>query len=255
MQNGEVLSVSQKRALLLRILLIACVIALVLGLVYFAFVRMMPGFVTALRHGDEAEIEAYISQNAGWKGMACVALLQFLQVISIALPGMPIQFAAGIVYGIGRGFLLCHLAYLAANVTVFCMARHLGSRVCSLVPMETQKSRLDFIRKSKYPAYVVALACVIPVLPNGIVPYVASGTKIKAREFALAVYCGSFFPVLATCAIGNRVIAGDIFLAILIFAISLVAVILLTLYRNHVIRFGLGIAARLSRSWNMGEVK
>lgn len=234
-----------------QVLLLLAIVALVVALVYFIVVRMMPGFLDALQTGDEGAIEAYLSETAGIKGMVCVGLLQFLQVVSVALPGMPVQIAAGIVYGTVKGFLLCHLSYLAANIAVFCAARHLGNRVNALVPVDKKSGKLDFIKNSSSPGYMTALACLIPVLPNGIVPYVACQTKLTVKGFAMAVWCGSLMPVLVMCAIGNRIIAGDFLLAVAIFAASLIAVILLTIFRNQVI----GLGKTLSERWIRPKVK
>ena len=217
--------------------LIAGVAVAIIALICFVVVHMMPGFLTVLKSGNEGAIEAYLNKNAGIQGMICTGILQFLQVISIVFPGMPIQFAAGIVYGTWRGFLLCHLSYLAANVCVFCVARHFKERIHSLLPMEKKFRKLDFIKNSKYPGYMTALACLIPVLPNGIVPYVACQTGMKVHHFLIAVWCGSFLPILAMCAVGSRVMAGEYFLAIALFVLFLAAVIVLSVFRNQVIGF------------------
>ena len=218
----------------LQVILLAVVALVILALVGTVLCAI-PGLLQALRSGGEGTIEDYLAEMAGVKGMVCTGLLQFFQVISIVIPGMPIQFAAGIVYGVWRGFLLCHLSYLAANICVFCVARHFKGRIENLGLMKKKSGKLDFIRKSSYPAYMTALACLIPVLPNGIVPYVACQTKLTVRRFAVAVWCGSFLPILAMCAVGSRVIAGEYFLAIALFVVFLAAVVLLTVFHKRVI--------------------
>ena len=231
----------------LRVLLMAGIIVLVLVVFYFAFVHLMPGFFDVLKQGDEGAIEAYLHESAGVEGMICTALLQFLQVISIVLPGMPIQFAAGIVYGVWRGFLICHLSYIASNVCVFCVARHFKEGVTDLIAIDSKKSsKLDFIKNSSCPGYMTALACLIPVLPNGIVPYVSCQTALTVKGFAAAVWCGSFLPILAMCAVGSRVIAGEYIIAVLLFLIFLAAVILLTVFHKKVIGLLKGIQGKMS---------
>ena len=50
--------------------------------------------------------------------------------------------------------------------------------------------KIDFLKKERHPAYMTAMACLIPVLPNGIIPYAAARTKIRLYEFALAMVLG-----------------------------------------------------------------
>lgn len=56
-------------------------------------------------------------------GLICTALLQFLQVVSIVLPGAPIQVAAGIVYGVWKGSAICYVSHVSANLAVFAASR------------------------------------------------------------------------------------------------------------------------------------
>ena len=218
--------------------LIEGVAVAIIALICFVVVHMMPGFLQVLQGGNESEIEAYLNENAGIQGMVCTGILQFLQVISIVFPGMPIQFAAGIVYGTWKGFVLCHVSYLAANLCVFLMARRFKGHMGSSGSLEKKFRKLDFIKNSKNPGYMTALACLIPVLPKGIVPYVACQTGMTARHFVFSAWCGSLFPILAMCAIGSRVMAGEYFLAIGLLIVFLIAVVLLSVFRKQVIGFG-----------------
>ena len=175
--------------LLLRAGVYALLFALLGALIYFAIQSVLPGFLEVLEQGDEQEIEGYMRSFAGLRGLAMAFLLQFIQVVSIICPGGPIQIAAGVVFGFWRGYAVCEAGYLAANAAVFAAARRLGPGMERLFPVgEGGKSRLNFIGNSKNPAFMVFLGCVTPVLPNGIVPYVAARTKIRPGRFALAVF-------------------------------------------------------------------
>lgn len=225
-----------KKKLLMRLLLILAVIAMVGGLVYKAFVQAMPDLIPLLKSGSEAEIEAYISTAGSVSGLICTALLQFLQVISVVLPGAPIQIAAGIVYGVLKGTAICYLSYLAANLIVFYVARRLGSTLEQLAPVKKAdwQQKIRFLSGSDMPVYMTAMACIIPIVPNGIIPYAASKTKMTFKQFALAVSLGSLTPIFVMCLIGGRILAGEYILAVLVFVVSLGAVVLLTRYRVQV---------------------
>ena len=215
-----------------RLILIILCAAAVFGLVYLAFLQAMPELVPLLKSGNEEDIAAYIGSQPPLIGMLCTALLAFLQPVSIVLPGAPIQIAAGVVYGTLKGFLICHSAYVLANVTMFYLARVLRGKMEQHLTRFSGK--LDFLKKERHPAYMTAMACLMPLLPNGIIPYAAARTKIRLYEFVLAVVLGSFFPVLIMCAIGKRILYGDYLYAAILLISDLLVVFVLTKYRNKV---------------------
>lgn len=238
-----------KRTTLLRIVLVLAVAALILGLVYLAFVKAMPDLWPVLKSGSEAEIEAYLASADSTVGLICTAMLQFLQVVSIILPGAPIQIAAGIVYGVWKGGAICYLAYVSANLAVFAAARHLGGLLDRLAPGEGGGllQKVKFLSDADMPVYMTAMACIIPVVPNGIIPYAAARTPMKFWQFAAAVCGGSAVPIFVMCLIGGRILAGEYLLAVVVFGVSLGLVVLLTHYRARLMALARSLKKKLSR--------
>ena len=68
-------------------------------LIWIAFGNKIPGLIPLLKEGDGEKIADYLAQETGIKGVIAVILLQMIQVVSIVLPGMAIQVAAGLIYG------------------------------------------------------------------------------------------------------------------------------------------------------------
>lgn len=60
--------------------------------------------------------------------------MQFIQIITIALPSVPIQVAVGVIFGTWRGFLVCYLGYVSANALIFISVRKLGAKLEQLLP-------------------------------------------------------------------------------------------------------------------------
>lgn len=220
-----------KRQILRVLAIFACVVAL-FALIYLAFLRNMPELWPLLKNGSEEEIAEYLGSQPPLLGMLCTAVLAFLQPVSIVLPGAPIQIAAGVVYGTLKGFLICHGAYVLANVLVFYLARTMRGKMDQ--HLSRFSGKMDFLKKERHPAYMTAMACLIPILPNGIIPYAAARTKIRLYEFVLAVVLGSFFPVLVMCAVGKRLLHGDYLYAAILLILDFLVVFLLTRFRNQV---------------------
>ena len=223
-----------RRAFLIRTGMIILCAALLIGLVYLAFGQAAPELLPLLRSGDEEKIAAYLGSQNSITGILSTALLAFLQPVSIILPGAPIQIAAGVVYGTLKGFLICHISYVLSNLVVFYLARVLGQKMDRYVSRFSEK--VNFLQDTQYPAYMTAMACLIPVVPNGIIPYAAARTRMRFHEFLIAVVLGSFFPILVMCAIGKRILQGEYFYAAALLGFCLVVVIILTLLRKPIVK-------------------
>jgi uncharacterized membrane protein YdjX (TVP38/TMEM64 family) len=229
------LRTDRMKNLWIRIAVRLVLVALALGLVYFAFVTAMPELLPLLAHGDEAEVQAYLQKTDHFSGLLCTALLQAMQVFSVVLPGPPIQIAAGIVYGTWRAFFVCHLSSVAANLLVFLLARRLNTRMDRLIPVNRRTSKLDFLIRSDRPAYMTVVAYLIPVLPNGIIPYAAAKTNIKFLPFVLSCYFGSLFSVLVLCAAGSKITSGGYVFAGILVVVLFVLVFLLSKHYKRIL--------------------
>lgn len=240
----------QWRPVLIRGGFIVGCVAILGALVYFAFLRAMPELLPLIRSGDEDAIAQYLGSSGSVTGIISTALLAFIQPVSIVLPGAPIQVAAGVVYGTLQGFLICHLSYLSANVAIFYVARTLRTGLDRLIPKKSKASKTDFLKKEKYPVYMTALACLIPVIPNGIIPYAAAKTRMKLHEFTLAVAIGSFFPILIMCAIGKEILHGDYLFAGGLLVGTLLLVLLLGYFRNSICTWMYRVGRRFRHAIN-----
>ncbi len=218
----------------LRIAAVAATLILICLIVVIALDAILPGFFDVLEHGEQDEIVTYIRSFGSTRGILLAFLLQFVQILSIFFPGGPIQIAIGIVFGTFVGFFICHIGYVSANALVFWSARSLGNRLDQLFAGSSHTKRLHFISEAKHPGFVVALACLLPFLPNGLVPYIAARTKIKFWRFLLSVYLGSIPTLFLLCAIGNKLLMGDYLQSALLCALLVIGVLALYMMRNRI---------------------
>jgi len=208
--------------------------------------RVFPDLMRLLEQGSEGEIEAYI-RGAGAGGVLIIFFLQYLQVLSIMLPGMPVQIAAGIVYGALRGYLICESAFLAGNLTALCIARRLGSgRIRQLLGKQEGKAR--FLENTQYPVFMVIIASMVPVVPNGIIPYGAAISGMSVRDFSSGVLLGSSSGILIFCAVGSHLLAGNYVPAVLLCGLQIAVIVVMMKYRNNIIGWYARARARLRHS-------
>jgi uncharacterized membrane protein YdjX (TVP38/TMEM64 family) len=235
---------SQLTTKLLRILLTVFPLALIVFLILLILQRVLPSFIDMLEHGNRWEIMEYIRSFGSVRGVVLGFLLQFMQIISVIFPGAPIQIAMGVVFGTWLGLAICVAGYVSANVLVFWLVRRLGNKMDKILPVKQHKVE-SIITKSEYPGFMVFLACIIPLLPNGIVPYIAARTKLDLKHFFIAVFFGSIPCLLLLCAVGNRILEGDYLWAAIFGTILGLSITLLFVFRAKVISLALRIRSRL----------
>lgn len=232
-----------RRSTFLRVLTLAAILGGIVLILVLALDAILPGFANVLETGDQTQIETYIRSFGSFWGVALAFLLQFIQILSIFFPGGPIQIAIGIVFGTLAGFFICHAGYVLANLFVFFSARRLGNRLDQLFSGGKTKS-LRFIAEAKHPSFVVALSCLMPFLPNGLVPYIAARTKITTKQFFFSVLFGSAPTLLMLCAIGNRILLGDYWTVVLLGGLLVTGVVLLYIFRSRLFALGERLHAR-----------
>lgn len=226
-------SAAARRATVLRVLCLILAIAVIATIIVVALNAILPGFIDILEQSDQAAIEQYIRSFDSYQSVLLAFFLQFIQILSVFFPGGPIQIAIGIVFGTLDGFFICLAGYVLANLFVFFSARRLGNRFGQLFSNGSNTRKLKFITDAKHPGYVVALSCLMPLLPNGLVPYIAAKTKITTLQFSIAVFFGCIPTLLMLCAIGNKILKADYGIVALLCALLVIGVLLLYLFRNR----------------------
>lgn len=224
------------KSLLIRIAFYFALFLVIGIIVYVVIVNTVPELLPVLQNGNRDEIEAFI-RDAGSGGIWIAALMQFLQVVSVIFPGAPVQLSCGIVFGAFKGFVIAHLSYVFANSLVFIMARRLGNKINAIAPMNMKKTKYQQLINADHPAFMVFITCLIPVIPNGCIPYLAANTDIKIKNFFFSVLFGSAPSILMFTAVGHRILTGDYNLAITYFVSYSVALIILLIFKNRLLEF------------------
>ena len=219
-----------------KILIRIAIVAFCVFLVYEAFGAMLPGLIPIVRHGTEQELADYLSEMGGLKGAVSVFLLAVMQVVSVVIPGMIVQFAAGVIYGWWKAFILCYAGFVLANVAVFCFARRFGRNVVDTYHANSRvRWVMDQLQKAD-PHLAVAIACMIPGIPNGILPHIAAHSRITVRGFAMSVMCSCWIQILFMCIAGNYVIRGEYGIVVVAFLIQIALILLVIWKRNWFMR-------------------
>lgn len=198
----------------------------------------LPGLWKAFSTGDRGALSEFISGESRIYGAALLWLLTFLQVLSVFIPAMPVQLAAGMTCGTVLGFFITFTASVAANMLVYALARHMTVLLGCLAEEHPKLGKmLDTLKARRDNTFFTFLAILTPGLPNGIIPYAAASSGISGRAFFTALVCALPLPTVLTCAAGRLVMSGSWFFSILLIALLYILVGLLLANKNKVLIF------------------
>ncbi|MGM9940830.1 MAG: TVP38/TMEM64 family protein [Bulleidia sp.] len=193
----------------LTMLLMICVMLVLAGLlVYAVFGKQIVEIVGMLQRGDQDEIMTYLSSQTSVQGYFCLFLLSLIQIVSIVFPCLVVQVAGALIFGWWKAFLLCWAGFVAGNMIVFVVMRIFGKGVSFAFDRSFSDSWLIRTLNSHDPIFAVAMACMIPGIPNGIIPYIAANTAIRTRDFFYAISLSSWIQVVLNCIAGGFLAQG-----------------------------------------------
>lgn len=182
-----------------------------LGLIYIVIISTIPELVTVIRTGDIQKIQYYLKHQSTIEGLVCVGIIQALQIWTIFLSAIPLQFASGIVFDAFPTFIVCSIAAVTSMTLSFLMWKHLNHIIERIIPLSEKETDLinKALNKNTSSEFLLFLICFIFVMPNGLVPIIASKTEISLYKYILAIAPGVSFNVFICAMEGDRLIAGD----------------------------------------------
>ncbi|MCI1304982.1 MAG: VTT domain-containing protein [Lachnospiraceae bacterium] len=232
-----------------RLVLFIALLALAVFLLWLFFGDTLTDLIKLVFSGKEDAVEGYLKQNGAWKGLLSTFILSALQVISIFFPGFAIQIAAGVIFGWGRAFLACYFGYVFGNILVFFVARKLGDQITDLIPTSkrNRESSMKLIEKMKStrPTLVVAVANLLPIIPNGIIPYIAARSSIRNIRFTEAIMATCWIQIFFNCLAGGFLKHGQIGFMIGALAIQILLLVVVSKEGNRIMDWALRIENKL----------
>ena len=197
-------------------LAVAVVVLVTVLLIVETFRLLLPGLWSAFSAGDEQALSDYLTSQGRLRSFLTLWFLAVVQVLSLVIPAMPVQLAAGLAYGPWLGFVTSFSASAVANLTVFLAARQLAPVIRRLTADNAKATKLlNSVRSSKDPWFYTILAFITPGLPNGIIPYAAANAGMRPKHFIAAIFISLPFPTLLTCAAGSFILEGNWFFTVL----------------------------------------
>lgn len=149
-----------------------------------------PKILTLLETGNVNDIENYIREE-GQDGVITLILLQVLSTASIILPIIPIYICAGVVYGKIKGILICYITNLVSVLLIFLAASKMKNSSVSFIKIHSSPKIEEWFQRTKHPSRIILAMCLMPIVPNGTIPYFAAEAGVTLPDFLKALAIGS----------------------------------------------------------------
>ena len=220
----------------LLIIILALLIALIGLLGYHTFWDFIVELITIIRHGNQDELQAFLAAQSQFAGYLALFLMCILQVISVVLPGMLFQVSGALIFGWWKSFLICWAGFVSGNALVFSAARLFGKSLMEALSIDKQEGWLAEKMNSANPQFVTALACMIPGVPYGIIPYIAQRSCMNVKQYAQAVAASSWINILLNCIAGHFLVRGQYLFTVMSFVLQIVIIIIVAINKDKILK-------------------
>lgn len=192
-----------------------------------------PKVIKILETGNITDVENYI-RSEGKLGRYILIGLQILETVSIVLPSMPIYICAGVLFGKVQGFLMCYLTNLVMNFVIFSLARKMKATTGEFSKVERNEKLEKLMKVTDKPDLLVILMNFLPIIPNGMIPYVCEQTKMSTLAFMRGLAVGSLPAIFVYVCCGDFLLSENWKQFIPVLVVLVVIVLLVVLFRKRI---------------------
>ena len=174
-----------------------------------------------IRFAQEPErFRAWVDEQGVWAPIAFLGML-ILQIVVAAIPGEPLEIAAGYAFGALEGTLLCLFGAFLGRVAVFLLVRRFGARAVDVFfPLE-KLNTLSFLQNKKRLTLWVFFLFFLPGTPKDLLCYVVGLTDLPLKSWLLICAIAPF-PSIVTSTIGGDALGmGNYAFALLVFIVTM----------------------------------
>ncbi len=174
-----------------------------------------------IRFAQEPErFRAWVDEQGVLAPIAFLGML-ILQIVVAAIPGEPLEIAAGYAFGALEGTLLCLFGAFLGRVAVFLLVRRFGTRAVDVFfPLE-KLNTLSFLQNKKRLTLWVFFLFFLPGTPKDLLCYVVGLTDLPLKSWLL-ICAVAPFPSIVTSTIGGDALGmGNYMFALVVFIVTM----------------------------------
>lgn len=219
-----------KKVKIFKIILTILVIALIIGIIIYLFPVMKNLSTIEGKIAFKEKIE-----KSKILGLLSLFGLQVAQIFLIIIPGEPIEILAGICYGAIWGTIFIMTSACIISTIIFFLVRKFGRKFVYDFCDEKKVQKIENNKIFQNPRkieMIILILFLMPGTPKDLLVYVAGLLPIKPSKFILISTFARFPSVITSTIAGEKIIAGDWKMGLILYASIVILVVILIFIIN-----------------------
>lgn len=125
----------------------------------------------------------------GWKGVAAY-LAVYVLIVTLGLPNLPLQLAAGAIYGVWGAFAMMYVGVNLGALSAFFLARIMGRKAIEEI-LGNKIVRFNERIERGGTTFLLILR-LVPLMPFNAINYCSGVSRLKTRQYVTANVLGMF---------------------------------------------------------------
>ena len=169
---------------------------------------------------DPSQFRAWVQKQGWWGGVAFVGMMA-LQLVVAAIPGEPLEIAAGYAFGAAKGTLLCLLGAVIGGAIVFGFVRRYGSRAVEVFFPREKIDSLRIFRDERRLEAGLFVIFLFPGTPKDLLTYCVGLSHMRLGRWLLISGMGRIPSVITSTIGGDALSMGHYGFAAAVFGVTL----------------------------------
>ncbi len=203
---------TKKKTILLRVLVIAAMLAVV-----YMYLHFGKSAIELIKDTDR--FKSWINGFGVW-GIIVFVAIRVLQTVVKFIPTEPIEIAAGLLWGWFGGFLLCLLGNILGSVVILLMTRRIGIRILRLFRLENKMQSMRFLQDREKRNRLLFIFYLVPGTPKDTMTYFAGLTDMNMAEFLILTSIARIPAIVSSTICGAYLGANNFKVAAVVFIVS-----------------------------------
>lgn len=209
-----------------RIAVLVISLAVMIGVTIFIIIKLLPMLGTSQAAYD-ARL-AFSEKVKAWGAWAYLVmfLLQVVQVVFAAIPGEPIEWLMGSMFGAVPGALVCLAGSIVGTIAIFGIVRGLGKAGAAPFVDEKKLDKYVFLKNTKNRDAMLFFIFLMPGTPKDVITYFVPFLDIKLWKFLLIAHIARIPAIVSSTYAGSLLIKGQFRGALIAMAVIFVVALL-----------------------------
>lgn len=173
-------------------------------------------------------------RSLGLEGVIIMFTIQVIQSLTVIIPAIAVWTLSGITYGIA-GVLISAAGILVAFYFAFAISRKFDTVLLKRIE-KSKRFQKNPLTNTEHPAFTVAVLCLVPGMPIGLLPYLAALTPISRSKFLVSSVPALLPKITCYALLGDRFISGNYVFSAAIAIVMASASIICLVFRDRIFK-------------------